>query len=58
MTTQRSRQQTCCFTGHRNVPKKDVDQILERVEMLVRALVKKEVTTFCVGGAIGFDYEK
>ena len=55
MTIQGSRQQTCCFTGHRNVPKKDVDQILERVEMFVRALVEKGVTTFCVGGAIGFD---
>ena len=55
MNTQEPRQQTCCFTGHRNVPKKDVDQILKQVEMLVCALVKKGVETFCVGGAIGFD---
>lgn len=55
MTTPALREQTCCFTGHRNVPKKDVDQILNRVETIVRALVKKGVTTFCVGGAIGYD---
>lgn len=55
MTVQELREQTCCFTGHRNVPGKDVDQILERVEILVRALVKKGVKCFGVGGAIGFD---
>jgi len=49
------REQTCCFTGHRNVPGKDVDRILDRVETLVRALVKKGVRYFGVGGAIGFD---
>lgn len=55
MTTQSLRQQTCCFTGHRNIPKNDMDQIADRADMIIRALVKKGVTTFCVGGAIGFD---
>ena len=55
MITQGSRQQTCCFTGHRNVPKKEIDQILNRLERFVYALVEKGVTSFCVGGAIGFD---
>ena len=55
MTKPELRQQICCFTGHRNVPKKDIDQILNRIEKLVYALAEKGVTSFCVGGAIGFD---
>ncbi len=49
------KEKTCCFTGHRIVPEKDVDRILDRVNTLVRALVKKRVRYFSVGGAIGFD---
>lgn len=50
------KEKTCCFTGHRIVPEKDVDRILDRVNTLVRALVKKGVRYFSVGGAIGVDY--
>lgn len=49
------KEKACCFTGHRNIPKKDVDRILDRVDALVRALVNKGVTCFYVGGALGFD---
>ena len=49
------REKTCCFTGHRNIPEKDVDMILDQVETFVRALVKKGICYFGVGGALGFD---
>ncbi len=46
---------TCCFTGHRVIPQKDVKDLekalLENIDMLIDAGVKH----FICGGALGFD---
>lgn len=51
------RQRTCCFTGHREIPEKDLPGILERTEQAVRRLIEQGVVFFGVGGAIGYDTE-
>lgn len=51
------RQRTCCFTGHRAIPEKDLPDILERTEQAVRRLIEHGVVFFGVGGAIGYDTE-
>lgn len=51
------RQRTCCFTGHRVIPEKDLPGILERTEQAVRRLIEQGVVFFGVGGAIGYDTE-
>ena len=48
--------QTCCFTGHREIPVKRRAEIAEKLEVAVRRLIEKEnVRYFAAGGAIGFD---
>ena len=51
------RQRTCCFTGHRVIPEKDLPGILERTERAVRRLIEHGVVFFGVGGALGYDTE-
>lgn len=51
------RQRTCCFTGHREIPAKDLPGILRRTEQAVRRLIEQGVVFFGVGGAIGYDTE-
>ena len=51
------RQRTCCFTGHRAIPEKDLPGILERTERAVRRLIEHGIVFFGVGGAIGYDTE-
>ena len=51
------RQRTCCFTGHRAIPEKDLPGILERTEKAVRQFIAHGVVFFGVGGAIGYDTE-
>ena len=51
------RQRTCCFTGHRAIPEKDLPGILRRTEQAVRRLIEQGVVFFGVGGAIGYDTE-
>ena len=51
------RQRTCCFTGHRAIPEKDLPGILKRTEQAVRRLIEQGVIFFGVGGAIGYDTE-
>lgn len=50
------REQTCCFTGHRNIPSKDIPIIMRRTEEQIRSLIKENgVKYFGVGGALGYD---
>ena len=51
------RQRTCCFTGHREIPAKDLPSILRRTEQAIRQLIEQGVVFFGVGGAIGYDTE-
>lgn len=46
---------TCCFTGHRNIPKCDEHKILTRVHYHLEPLMENGVKYFGVGGAVGFD---
>lgn len=46
---------TCCFTGHRDLPKWDEQKVIARVRHLLRPLLMDGVMYFGVGGAQGFD---
>ena len=46
---------TCCFTGHRNLPPERITQIKERLEKTILHLISKGVRYFSAGGARGFD---
>lgn len=46
---------TCCFAGHRVLPKDKILEIQERVEKEIIKLIEKGVIYFGVGGALGFD---
>ena len=46
---------TCCFTGHRNLPIGQEEEIWKRVYACLEPLLKEGVRYFGVGGALGFD---
>ncbi len=47
--------ETCCFTGHRDIPAWEEQKILTRVRYHLWPLLRNGVKYFVVGGAIGFD---
>lgn len=49
------RQQTCCFTGHRDIPKEDMLWLSQRLDEVVRKLIGEGIRFFGTGGALGFD---
>lgn len=50
------REQTCFFTGHRNVPEEEMQSIYDKTYLLCASLVEKmNMRTFVCGGARGFD---
>ncbi len=46
---------TCCFTGHRRLPKDSLSLIKERVSLQITDAYNKGYRRFLCGGAIGFD---
>ncbi len=46
---------TCCFTGHRRLPKDQQEEIAARLEATVVTLIQSGYLYFGVGGALGFD---
>lgn len=46
---------TCCFTGHRKLPVKDIKKIEARLEKEIEELIKSGFCYFAAGGALGFD---
>lgn len=46
---------TCCFTGHRNIRKEDEDMIRFKIREQVLIQLENGISTFMVGGAVGFD---
>ena len=50
-----TRPYTCCFTGHRNLPIHQEEEIWQRVCPRLYPLLERGVRYFGVGGAIGFD---
>ena len=49
------KEKTCCFTGHRMIPKEKENEIVGRLDVYVKKLIAKGVKFCGVGGAIGFD---
>ena len=45
----------CCFTGHRDLPKGEAEQLTENAKALILLLIQEGFTEFRVGGAVGFD---
>ncbi len=49
------RRQTCCFTGHRTLPRGVIRHLIPRVTDGVSYLLDHDVRHFLLGGAVGFD---
>ena len=46
---------TCCFTGHRNIPFSEREQILSVLTEKIEELISTGIAVFINGGALGFD---
>ncbi len=46
---------TCCFTGHRDIPKWEVGILKIKIKKAIVNLIKEGVIYFGAGGARGFD---
>ena len=46
---------TCCFTGHRKLPKDKIERIVQNLNREVESLIAQGITDFISGGALGFD---
>ena len=49
------KEHTCCFTGHRHLPKSEIGLIIKRLNDEIENLYRGGVTNFISGGALGFD---
>lgn len=49
------KEKTCCFTGHRIIKEKEIDDLKIRLEQEIINLIEKDVVFFVCGGALGFD---
>lgn len=47
--------QTCCFTGHRVIPRLNQKRVKKELERTIVALIEKGIMYFVAGGALGFD---
>lgn len=50
-----NKEQCCCFTGHRSLPKEKIESINKRLDVEIEKLIALGVTDFISGGALGFD---
>ena len=46
---------TCCFTGHRNISKYNLEKLKVELENAIEQLISYGVINFEAGGALGFD---
>lgn len=46
---------SCCFTGHREIFKKDEDDIKQKLTDTIEKMIDEGVVRFYCGGAVGFD---
>lgn len=46
---------SCCFTGHRVIPKEEYEAVKERMWQAITDLVEHGYSRFITGGALGFD---
>lgn len=51
----RTKDNTCCFTGHRDTSNVTYQQLLDRLEPLAMSLINNGYRYFVCGGALGFD---
>jgi len=49
------KERTCCFTGHRILPRAELPIIKQRLEFTMSKLIDQGVVYYGCGGAIGFD---
>ena len=49
------RNETCCFTGHRQLPSRELAEIGTMLERVITALYQKGIRYYGAGGALGFD---
>ena len=49
------KKETCCFTGHRDIPVTEEAAVRSRLRKQIPDLLEKGYNTFLVGGARGFD---
>jgi len=50
-----TRENTCCFTGHRHIPEERTDEIKSGLLKIVKILSDNGYRYFVCGGALGFD---
>jgi len=55
MIYNRSKQNTCCFTGHRVFSQRKIEHIVKHLNEEINRLIRQGVTNFMSGGALGFD---
>lgn len=46
---------TCCFSGHRVLPREGIEEIRNELSMVIDEYIKKGYNQFVSGGALGFD---
>lgn len=51
----KAKERTCCFTGHRDLPVEQYQNIVAKAEETIEILIKKRYRYFGTGGALGFD---
>ena len=49
------REQTCCVTGHRQIPPGEREKIADRLESVIVGLYQRGIRYYGAGGALGFD---
>lgn len=52
------REQTCCFTGHRELPTQERRRLAAVLESTITGLIDRGIRYYGAGGARGWDYEK
>lgn len=55
MSTNEKRESTCCFTGHRELPTRELNCIKTELEKTITILIDRGIRYFGAGGAWGFD---
>lgn len=50
------RNNTVCFSGHREIPPGELDRIKRELYLTVSGLIERGYTVFYTGGAEGFDF--
>lgn len=50
-----AKKQTCCFSGHREIPKEELPCVAKRLKKTICHFIEIGYRTFCTGGALGFD---